>query len=795
MLANNWKIAFRNLSRHRSYGAINIIGLALSMASVILIFTFVKYHLSFDDFHKDPGTLYRAVTEQHRDNISYTGSVPPAFGAVLRKDYPFTSQIARTVIYPNEQVMVGTGATARKFKENSGVIFAEPDYLNIFNFPLVAGRASAIVEPNTVLLTEKIAKKYFGTADALNQTLTIDNKDVFKVVGILKDLPPNTDQHAGIILSWSNLKHYNTWVSNDESWGGITDELQCFVRLRPDVSVAAVESALREVPQKYRPKSKNVHIYKLQRFADMHYDPRYGGSMDKKNLWVLSVIGLFLLITTCVNFINLATAQALRRAKEIGIKKVLGGLRYQLFGQFLAETGLIAISAAILAVIGAWLLLPSINDWFHSQMTARVFLDTKLLLFIPLLILTVTLLAGAYPGIVLSGFQPIMALKSKITQQQIGGWNIRRTLIVAQFTISLVLIIGMIVITRQTEYARDADLGFEKDAVVMLPMGGDKVTSTVKTLKSRLAQLPGVEQVSLCYSAPASDERWNTGIKYDNRSEEEPFRISIKAADDQYVPAFDLKLVAGRNIFPSDSIREGLVNEAMIRRLNISNPAEIIGKTITFNGNWKVTVVGVLKDFHDMSLHQDISPLLVSTILDNYGSFAVRVDTRHLATILPALEKTWSSAFPNQVYESSFLADRIAAFYETEEMMLKIIQAFSLIAIFIGCLGLYGLVSFMAAQKTREIGIRKVLGSTVGEILWIFGKEFTLLIGIAFLIAAPMAWWFMHNWLQNFKFHITIGPSVFLLAIGATLAVSFLTIGYRSWQAARMNPVKSLKTE
>jgi ABC-type antimicrobial peptide transport system permease subunit len=612
---------------------------------------------------------------------------------------------------------------------------------------------------------------------------------------VLKDLPVNTDQRAEIYLSWATLKSYNEWLASDKSWGGISSELQCFARLRPNVSAAQVEKLLPAYVTKYRPKSKNIHVYKLQPLADVHFDARYGGPMEKRNLWILSFIGLFLVATACVNFVNLATAQALRRSKEVGIRKVLGGLRWQLFWQFMAETGIIAVAATVVATGISFLLLPYVNEWFHVQLSINFFRDGLLLLFVIGLLSVVTLLAGAYPGLILSGFRPVTALKGKLSMQQIGGFNTRRVLIVTQFTISLVLIIGMLVITRQMQYAQEANLGFNKDAIVMIPLGGDTAGIKTKTLQNRLANIPGVQKVSQCYSAPSSDENWNSSIRFDTRTEDELFRVSIKSADDQYLPTFDLQLAAGRNIFPSDSVREFLVNETMVRKLNLSSPGEAIGKKIRFNGNMSGAIVGVLKDFHDRSLHEDINAVAVTTYLEGYGQYAVKINMRNAASVLPALEKTWSGAYPEKIYEYQFLDEGIAAFYETEQTMLKIIRAFSFIAIFIGCLGLYGLVAFMVAQKTKEIGIRKVLGSGVTEICWMFGKEFARLILLAFLVAAPVAGWLMNSWLKDFKYHISIGPWIFVLAIAISFAVAALTVGYQSIRAALLSPVKSLRTE
>ena len=797
MIRSYLKIALRNLARHKIYGLINVIGLAMSMACGIVMFTLVKYHSSFDDFHKDASRIYRFVTEQHRDDISYAASVPPAFGKAFRNDYAFGEKAARVVTYHEALINIDDGNELKKYKEKEGVGIAEPEFFDIFNFPFLHGdKKTALIEPNTAVLTERLAKKYFGNAEPIGKTFKLENKTLFKVTGVIKDIPVNTDLKSEIYASWATMKGLNEWFADDNAWGGISTELQCFTRLRPNTSTTQIENLLAAYVTKYRPKSKNVHHYKLQPLSEVHFDSRYGGVMEKRNLWVLSFIGLFLIITACVNFINLATAQALRRAKEVGIRKVLGSLRGQLFRQFVAETGVITIIATVVAIGIAYLLLPYVNTWLKTQMTIHLFTDIQLLLFIPLLILVVTFLAGSYPGLVLSRFQPVAALKGKLSRQNLAGFNTRRGLIVFQFTISLILIIGMIVITRQMLYIKQSDLGFDKDAVVMIPLSADSLTAAEKTLRNEFINVPGVKNVSLCFAAPASEDTWSTSIRFDTRAEDELFKVNVKAADENYVGTFGLQLIAGRNIFPSDTVRESLINETMVRKLQLKSPEDALGKKIYLQGGrMSAPVAGVVKDFHDQSFHSDINPVCITSYSENYGSYAVKINIKNIRTVLPTLEKKWSTMNPGKIYEYQFLDERIAEFYETEETMLKLIRAFSLIAIIIGCLGLYGLVSFMAAQKTKEIGIRKVLGSSVTEILWIFGKEFSVLIVAAFAVAAPVAWWLMNAWLRDFKYHIQIGPLIFILAIGITMTIAMFTVGWKSLKAALANPVKSLRTE
>ncbi|MEO8403864.1 MAG: ABC transporter permease [Chitinophagaceae bacterium] len=794
MIKNYFKIAFRNLKRNKVYMTINVMGLALGVTCAILIFTIIKYHLSVDHFHANSDRIYRIVTEQHRDNISYTSGVPGPLGKALRDDYNYTEKISRIATFEDALITIKDNTGDKKFKEGPGIAFTEPEYFDIFNFPLLQGdKKTALTEPNTAIITEKVAKKYFGTTDAMNRVFKLDNKIDFKVSGILKDIPENTDQHCQVYASYSTLKQYNEWLAGDNSWGGIESAMNCYVLLRPNVNPAQVESVLPAYVKKFRPKSKNVHVYKLQPLSDVHFDARYDGVMQKKTLWILSLIGFFLVITACVNFINLATAQALNRSKEVGVRKVLGSKRSQLFWQFIAETTVITVLAVLIAIALSYIALPYVNSWFELNLHIDLLTDWRLMVFIPLLAIVVIFFAGSYPGLILSGFQPIAALKNKLTQRSAGGFNTRRSLIIVQFAISQVLIITVIVIAKQMNYSKNSDLGFTKDAIVMVPVASSPEKS--KTLKTQLQKISGVQDVSMCFSPPSSSNNWNTAPIYDNHLEEESFRISVKSGDEDFVKTFGLHLIAGRNLYPSDSVSEFVVNETFVKKVNLKSPNDVLGKSLKIDGNLKGTIVGVVKDFHDQSFYADINALCITTHVGLYNSYAVKINLANTKPTLAAIEKTWVSMNPESLYDYEFVDKHIAAFYSSEDEMLKLIQLFSFIAIFIGCLGLYGLVSFMATQKTKEIGIRKVLGGSILNILWMFGKEFSRLILISFIIAAPVGFWLMNSWLQDFKFRIPINIWVFVSAVLVTVIVAALTVGYRSIRAAIANPIKSLRTE
>lgn len=797
MLKNYFKIALRNLQRSKAYAFINVLGLALGITCAILIFMLVRYHLSFDNFHANNDRIYRIITEFHNEDVSLASGVPSPLGKAFRNDFTFAEKTARVIGYDSQLISLPNSKDNKKFEEENGVAFAEPEFFDIMNFPLAEGdRKTVLSEPNSAIVTEAIAQKYFGKANAIGQVIRVDNKTNYKITGLLKNLPVNTDRKQEIYLSYINLKDENEWLAKDDSWMGLYSNSQCYILLKDGVSQATVEKALPALSKKYySPKDAPGWQFKLQPLSDIHFNAELGGYMEKKNLWALSFIGIFLIVTACVNFVNLATAQALSRSKEIGVRKVLGSLRSQLFWQFISETAVITSVALMIGLVLSYIALPYVNELFKAHLAISLFTDITLLLFLVVLVVVVTFFSGSYPGLILAGFQPILALKGKISQKSAGGFTLRRGLVVTQFAISQILIIGTIVIANQMRFSKQSDLGFNKDAIVMLPVPV-KDLAKMSTLRSRIAQLPGVKNGTFCFTAPAANSNNSTGLRYDARSEDEQFGINMKSADDQYIKTFGLKLIAGRNIMPSDTLREFVVNETLIKKLKLKSADEIIGKQIAINGNHdKATVVGVVKDFYNYSFRSNIDPICIMANYKGYQNFAININMANMKPTLTAIEKIWNDTYPEYIYKSAFLDDEIAKFYELDSIMLQLIQLFAGIAIFIGCLGLYGLVSFMAAQKTKEIGVRKVLGASIGNIVWMFGKEFVRLLFIAFAIAAPLAWWVMNGWLQDFKYREEIGAGIFLLAIGATLLIAALTVGYRSIAAALMDPVKSLRSE
>lgn len=794
MLKNYFKIAFRNLKRNKSYALTNVLGLALGIASAVLIFALVKYHLSFDGYHSKADRVYRITTEFHGEETTYSTGVTSPLAETFRSDYPLAEKVASVAAIPDRVIAIpSANGTEAKFEES--LAFAEPEFLDILDLPLIRGnKQSALRVPNTALITERIARKYFGGADPIGKTFRVDNIFSVTVAGILKDLPVNTDRPEEIYVPFEHLKQHSPWMVEKDWWFSVSRSLQCFILVKPGVTPARIKEALIAMSNShYNAKDAKYFQFRAQPLSDIHFNPNLHGPVEKRNLWALSLIGVFLIITACVNFINLATAQALKRSIEIGIKKVLGVQRWQLFWQFIVETAAITMLAMVVALIMAELSLPYVNQLFDVQVKLHLFSDVYMLLFLPALFLVMIMLSGSYPALILAGLQPVLALKGKLSQKDAGGISMRRGLVVMQFAICQLLIIGTLVVAGQVRYSRQADMGFRRDAVVMLPVPNNEITK-LSALKAGLSGITGVENLTFCGDAPASEFAPSTSIQFGSRPKAEDFGISTKAGDANYASMFNLQILAGSNLMPSDTVREFLVNETTVRKLGLAKNQDAIGQTAVMNG-YKGTVVGVVKDFHNKSFHQGIDALYITTLRDNYGACAVKVNMANMNATLGAMKDVWAKVYPNNVYKYDFLDDRIAKFYDRDRIILNLIQVFAGIAILIGCLGLYGLISFMAAQKTREVGVRKVLGASVQSIVWLFGKEFTRLLLIAFVVAAPLGWWVMNNWLENFPYRISIGAGIFVLAILVNMTVAVLTVGYRSVKAAMMNPATSLRSQ
>ncbi len=791
MFRNYLLIALRRLAKHRDYTLLNSLGLGLTVACCLLIFLLVRHQLSFDSFHLKSGQIGRVVTELQMENVRYSSGVPYPMAAALRGEFAFI-QKAATVDGYNEVVVEvpgDKGAPVAKFKEENQLAYAEPEIFDILRFPLMKGNLAAFSEPNTALVTEKTARKYFGTTDALGRSFrAFDDKKTFRIVGILRDMPSNTDCGREVFCSWATLKS-GPEQKEISSWGSIRGNTRCYILLAEGHSMGELAAALPAFSQKFpHPVRKELFAYRAYPLSELHFDTRYGGSFEKRYLWALGFIGLFLLITACVNFVNMATAQSLTRAREVGVRKAMGSTRAHLFGQFMLETSLLVLFSLLIGGGMSGLILPYLNDWTRQHLELGALAEPGALFFLLLLGLLLTWLAGAYPGMVLARFQAAQSLKGEISG---GGFSLRRGLVATQFAISQLLIIGAVVVGLQMHYAQDSDWGFQRESIVTVPLPDASKTAV---LKQRLDEVPGIQNMSFCSAPPASASGNQTLFKYEDRSEPEKWAVHFLWADDNYLATFGLQLAAGRNFDANDSLMQCFVNETFVKKLNLGPPERVVGTHIRI-GNNPILIAGVVRDFHMVSFREDIPPVLIQKDPKSYSICALRLEPGNPKAALKNVESTWNSLFPTGFYEYRFLDEQIAGFYSDENMMMQLVNLFAGIAILISSIGLFGLTAFMIVRKTKEIGIRKIMGASLPGILWLFGKEYAKLIVLAFLVAAPLGWWVMHQWLADFSYRIDIGWPVFAAAGTLVVVITLLTVGFQSIKAALANPANSLRNE
>ncbi len=797
MLKNYFKIALRKLSRNRLYATINVFGLAMGMMCCLFIFLIITYELRFDRFHSKADRIYRITTDEViNDATSYTMGAPMPLAQALRNDFPSLEKV--TVMFYAQNALFSIKSETgeiKRFQENEGVVCIEPEFFEIFDFPWIAGDPKSLSDPNNIALTETLAKKFFGEVNPVGQTLRLDNQIDLKIVGVVKNFPVHTDLPFTAMISWKTLPQTGV---NVQAWGNMLSNANTFVLLPENFSPDELQSKLRALRQKYEPDDSDENLYKLQPLSEIHFDGRYGNysehTISKSTLFGLGVIGIFLLITACINFINMATAEAINRAKEIGVRKVLGAFRSQVMSQFMGETFIITLLGALLALVFGELLLPVLNSVLRLKITLGIFDNLELLGFLAALILVVSLLAGLYPAFVLSRFAPALAIKNKMSKGFGGGLFLRRGLVVFQFFISQLLIIGTIIVTLQMDYFHNKDMGFDKDATVVVSLPDNDATK-LQTFRTELLRSNLIRKVSFNYSSASSGNRWDASLMHNVRGTEEEFVSDLKFADTEYLSTYGLELIAGRNYVPSDTISEFVVNETFAKKLGVA-PLDLIGKMIKLGSRRSyMPIVGVVKDFNSTSLHEEIRPCLLAARRTAYQEAGIKINMQGADEALRHIEKNWTATFPEFVYNYEFLDERVAGFYAEEQKMSQLFRAFSSIAIVIGCIGLFGLVSFMAAQRTKEIGVRKVLGATMRHILIIFSRELAVLIVAAFAIAVPIAYVIMNNWLENFAYRIEIGAPVFVLAFISSALIAALTVGYRAIKAATANPVESLRYE
>jgi putative ABC transport system permease protein len=797
MFKLNLKIAFRNLWKYKGYTLINVAGLSVGLTGCLLIFIFLRYQLSFDKGYENQDRIYRIVSSwtYPGEGEFYSKGVPRPLAAAVRNDFPQTEHVA-AVQESGGIIRVAASAGRPELKESSSVFYVEPQFFNIVKINWLEGEPlKALSVPNTVTLSRKTADKYFGKwQNAVGKNIRFANRADLKVTGVFEDFPDNSSFPFNVVISYLTYK--------DESlhdWQSVSSSSECYVLLRKGADVSALKAPVLKLIDKYYEKgSVGKEHHDFQPLSDIHYSERYNNFTNKvmpdSQIIGLVVIGIFLLLTACINFINLATAQAVSRSKEVGIRKVMGSMRKQLVLQFLSETALITVIALLIASVLTELALPAMRNLFSGDISFSLFGHPVIFIFMVLLVVTVSFLAGFYPAMIVSGFSPALAIKNKISAANTGALGLRRALVVIQFAITSVLIVGTLVVINQMSFMRTKSLGFNTNAIALINMPSDSLSQLkFNTLKEKLLHVNGVKGASFCNAAPSSNNNNSSSFKYNNTVDQN-FQLSVKSTDQDYIHTFSLKLIAGRSLTKTDTTRETVVNETLLKKLNITNPNEILGKFIATQGH-KMPVVGVVKDFNNFSLHDKIEPTALFSAKEAYNLLAVSMEPGQLLPAMKAVEAEWNHTFPDYVYSSSFMDDQISSFYETERIMSILFKVFAGVVIFISFIGLFGLISFIATQRTKEIAIRKVLGASTLELVKMLNSSFLWMVLIANLIAWPVAYIFVSKWLEGFEYRAPLSIWPFMIAMLLSIGITLITVSLRSYRAANTNPIDALKYE
>jgi len=786
MIRNYIKIAWRNLWKNKAFTVINLSGLVVGMATVILIGTWIQNELSFERFHTNESALYKIYNRSTSPGEIYTWDITSGpLGQALEKDFPEVKRTAR--IYWSSNRLFSYGDNSIKAKGND----VDGSFLSMFSFPLLQGNAeNALDDVNSVVLTEKLAKNIFGDTDPINKIIKIDNKDSYKITGILKNLPTNTEFDFDYLVS---LKANENFYSNNNSWANNT--FYTYVQLQPNISVDQFNLKIKDEILKYSPESK-TEIF-LHPISKWHLYSRFengkiaGGRIETVRL--MGIIGCLILLIACINFMNLSTAQSQKRANEVGVRKVLGAGKAGLVSQFLCESILLSFIGGIVALAIAALFLPYFNQLIEKSLVIN-FLNPLLWLGLGGFILFTGLLAGSYPAFLLSSFTPVKVLKGSL-KHATTGLNPRKVLVVIQFSVSIVLVISTLVIYRQLNFVKARDTGYQINQLIEIPIEGD-IDKNYSLIKNELLNSGVITTMSKTGWPVTLDGSNSSGFKWDGmQQEQEDLNFSLYRTAGNFAKTMDLKLVEGRDIdfslFPGDS-SSVMINETAAKKMGLKDP---VGKLIR-KGDNPLTIVGVFNDFIIGSPYEEVSPMLVFGS-DKYVYNMVMRLNKHTKTagnlkIIEQVFKKYNSAYP---FTYQFVDEEYAQKFKDEKQTASLSTLFAGLTIFISCLGLFGLAAYLAQNRSKEIGIRKVLGASVSGIVKMLSKEFVMLVVIAIIIAVPVSWWAMSKWLQDFTYRIEIGWASFVLAGAAALLIALITVSFQAIKAGMANPVKSLRTE
>lgn len=816
MFKNYLKITFRNLWKQKGYAFINILGLAVGLACCIVILLYVTHELSYDKHHEHSDRIYRVISKiDFSGNYLELASAPAPMGPALKQDFPEVEAVTR--FRPIGSRIVKQGDTNIR---EGGIVLADSTVFDVFTMPMLYGNPEmALTNPNTVVITKSIAEKYFGKVNTVGESMTILEEFDFEVTGVIEDMPATSHFHFNFLISMSTTEeaNNNTWFSNN---------FRTYVLLKPGTDPQAFERHFEAVKKQYvEPQLKNfmgINLeefeaagnsveYNLQPLTSIHLYSDLTGEFEANGsityVYIFSGLAIFVLVLACINFMNLATARASRRAKEVGIRKTLGSARSQLTVQFLAESVLLSIMAFLVALFLVELTLPFFSNLAGREITSSYLFNLGVIGLISAIVLVTGLLAGSYPALMLSSFRPVRVLKGTFSERSSHSL-LRKGLVVFQFSISIIIIVGLLVINKQLDFIQNKELGFEKDQVIIVEDAYTLGSSyAVDDLKEEMLNYPIFKSgtISSFFPVEGFDKNdmahWPAGKEPTQNNTVSMQRWSV---DEDYIPTLGMELVAGRNFDEERGTDENTVilNEAAVARFGFEDPVGQSIKTFAVGQDGTIKddelleyrIIGVVKNFHYESLRQNISPLGLFNDRSN-GNVAFKIDALNTSKAISTLEQWWKNRAPDKPFNYTFLDQQFDQMYRAENRVQNLMTAFSVLAMAIACLGLFGLSAYSAERRTKEIGIRKVMGATVGNIVRLMSGEFLKLVAISFIVAIPVSYLIMQQWLQDFAFRTNVGFDVFLVSGVGALLVALLTVSWQSVKAALTNPVDSLRSE
>jgi putative ABC transport system permease protein len=821
MFKNYFKTALKNLLRNKIFSLINVLGLSIGISASLVIYLLVNYHFTFDKFEKDNDRIYRVVSNFVFSGEVYRNSgITSPMGQAVKRDLTGLDAVVPFRTYDGD-IKVTVPNTGSKepsiYKHRQNIVFANEDFMNLIGYEWIAGSSkTSLSQPYQTVLSDTIARLFFPKLfpeQIIGKQIYFNDTVLTTVTGIVKNIKQNTDFTFSTFVSGATLENTSLRPEDWTQWDNTNSASQLLVKLSPGADTKRIEKGMYELFKKYRthdPNPNNVNDkteYKLQPLHDIHFNADYGGYTlplaNKPTLYSLLSVAVFLLLLGCINFINLTTAHAAQRAKEIGIRKTLGSSKKQLIIQFLSETFLLTLIATIISVFLTPLILKAFSGFIPEGLHFNLIAHPGIILFLSALILVVTVLSGFYPAMILSGYKPVLVLKNQAysnTGKTRNAW-LRKSLTISQFVIAQVFIMATILVSKQITYSLNKNMGFKKDAIIHLSLN---YYDTVKTHKyvfmDKLKYIPGISMISLSNNPPSSNSTWSNTVTYKDGKKEIQTDVQMKMADTNYVKLYHIKLLAGSNITQSDTSNQFLINETYAHILGFQNLQQAIGKYVYWNNNNPVIIAGVIADFNQHSLYESIKPLMIANGTNNARTINILLQPQNSEgtpwkSTISQIGKAWKKMFPNEAFDYSFYDEDIAKYYDNEKHIASLLMWATVLAVFISCLGLLGLVIYTTTQRTKEIGVRKVLGASVSQIVTMISKDFILLIIIGFVIAAPLAWLGMNQWLQNFAYRTDISWWVFALGIAVKIVIASLTLGFQTIKAAVANPVKSLRSE